>query len=65
MTVQLNRLDWSAFVDSPNPVASALMARVKIARESYFQERRGWRRWYSSWLKGILQNCISFLTISS
>ena len=32
MTVQLNRLNWSKFVDEPNPVASALMARMKIRK---------------------------------
>ncbi|MFN8614046.1 MAG: flagellar assembly protein H [Vulcanimicrobiota bacterium] len=31
-TVQLNRLNWSQFVDKPNPVASALMARMKIRK---------------------------------
>ncbi|MBI3208140.1 MAG: Rpn family recombination-promoting nuclease/putative transposase, partial [Candidatus Solibacter usitatus] len=29
--VQLNRLSWRRFVNSPNPVASALMAKMKIA----------------------------------
>jgi len=28
--VQLNRLDWRGFVDKPNPVASALMARMNF-----------------------------------
>ena len=32
MTVQLNRLNWSEYVDKPNPVASALMARMKIRK---------------------------------
>jgi hypothetical protein len=32
MTVQLNQLDWRAFVNQPNPVASALMARMKIRK---------------------------------
>ena len=32
MTVQLNRLNWCKFVDESNPVASALMARMKIRR---------------------------------
>ena len=31
-TVQLNSLNWSDFVDRPNPVASALMARMKIRK---------------------------------
>lgn len=31
--IQLNRLDWRAFVRNPNPVASALMARMAIAPE--------------------------------
>ena len=31
--VQLNRLDWKAFVTKPNPVASALMARMKFPEE--------------------------------
>ncbi|MBI3207516.1 MAG: flagellar assembly protein H, partial [Candidatus Solibacter usitatus] len=29
--VQLNRLSWRRFVNRPNPVASALMAKMKIA----------------------------------
>nr|WP_198648187.1 DUF4351 domain-containing protein [Cyanothece sp. BG0011] len=29
--VQLNRLNWRDFIDQPNPVASALMAKMKIA----------------------------------
>jgi hypothetical protein len=29
--VQLNRLSWRRFVNKPNPVASALMAKMKIA----------------------------------
>jgi hypothetical protein len=29
--VQLNRLSWRKFVNKPNPVASALMAKMKIA----------------------------------
>ena len=29
--VQLNRLQWRAFVNTPNPVASALMAKMEIA----------------------------------
>ena len=32
MTVQLNRLNWSDYLDKPNPVASALMARMKIRK---------------------------------
>ncbi|MBX3168631.1 MAG: hypothetical protein KF760_14540 [Candidatus Eremiobacteraeota bacterium] len=31
-TVQLNQLDWRAFVGSHNPVATALMARMKIRK---------------------------------
>ncbi len=31
-TVQLNQLDWAAFVNQPNPVASALMARMNIRK---------------------------------
>lgn len=31
--VQLNRLDWRAFVNKPNPVASALMARMNFPEE--------------------------------
>ena len=31
-TVQLNRLNWRRFVGSTNPVASALMARMRIAK---------------------------------
>jgi hypothetical protein len=29
--IQLNRLDWRAFVRQTNPVAAALMAKMKIA----------------------------------
>lgn len=29
--IQLNRLRWRAFVDQPNPIASALMAKMQIA----------------------------------
>ena len=29
--IQLNRLNWRDFVRSPNPVASALMAKMGIA----------------------------------
>ena len=29
--VQLNRMDWRAFLARPNPVAAALMARMRIA----------------------------------
>ncbi len=32
MTVQLNRLNWSEYVNKTNPVASALMARMKIRK---------------------------------
>jgi Domain of unknown function (DUF4351) len=31
--IQLNRLDWNDFLNHPNPVASALMAKMKIARK--------------------------------
>ena len=31
-TVQLNQLEWSDFVKNPNPLASALMARMKIGK---------------------------------
>lgn len=30
-TIQLNRLDWRDFVNRPNPVAAALMAKMNIA----------------------------------
>ena len=30
-TIQLNRLSWRKYVSTPNPVASALMAKMKIA----------------------------------
>ncbi len=30
--VQLNRLEWKAFLEKPNPVASALMARMNFTR---------------------------------
>ena len=31
--IQLNRLDWRDFVNRPNPVAAALMARMRVAPE--------------------------------
>jgi len=31
--VQLNQLNWRNFVDRPNPVASALMAKMQIAQD--------------------------------
>ena len=31
--IQLNALDWRKYLQTPNPVASALMAKMKIARE--------------------------------
>lgn len=31
--LQLNQLNWRDFLDRPNPVASALMAKMRIARE--------------------------------
>jgi predicted transposase/invertase (TIGR01784 family) len=31
MAIQLNRLDWRDFLDRPNPVAAALMAKMRIA----------------------------------
>ncbi|MCW3096145.1 MAG: hypothetical protein JWL77_1763 [Chthonomonadaceae bacterium] len=31
VTIQLNRLSWRDYVSTPNPVASALMAKMKIA----------------------------------
>jgi hypothetical protein len=30
LTIQLNQLDWRAFLTQPNPVAAALMAKMKI-----------------------------------
>jgi hypothetical protein len=32
-TIQLNRLNWRDFLRNPNPVASALMAKMKLAKE--------------------------------
>ena len=32
-TIQLNRLNWRDFVQQPNPIASALMAKMRIAPE--------------------------------
>ncbi|CCI14543.1 hypothetical protein MICAE_3030002 [Microcystis aeruginosa PCC 9806] len=31
--MQLNRLNWRDFLNQPNPVASALMARMNIAEK--------------------------------
>jgi predicted transposase YdaD len=31
-TIQLNRLSWRDYIDRPNPVAAALMAKMKIAK---------------------------------
>jgi Putative transposase, YhgA-like len=33
MAIQLNRLDWRDFLDRPNPVAAALMAKMAISPE--------------------------------
>ena len=33
LTIQLNRLDWKAFLTQPNPVAAALMAKMEIDPE--------------------------------
>jgi Domain of unknown function (DUF4351)/Putative transposase, YhgA-like len=30
--IQLNRLDWRDYIDRPNPVAAALMSKMKIAK---------------------------------
>lgn len=32
-TIQLNRLNWRDFIDRPNPVAAALMAKMQIAQQ--------------------------------
>jgi predicted transposase/invertase (TIGR01784 family) len=32
MAIQLNRLDWRDFLDRPNPVAAALMSKMRIAK---------------------------------
>ena len=39
--VQLNRLSWRDFVNTPNPVASALMAKMKIAPEDRWRGKMG------------------------
>jgi len=31
-SIQLNRLSWRSYIDCPNPVAAALMAKMKIAK---------------------------------
>lgn len=31
--IQLNRLNWRDYIDQPNPVAAALMAKMKIAKK--------------------------------
>lgn len=31
--IQLNRLNWRDYIDRPNPVAAALMAKMKIAKQ--------------------------------
>ena len=36
-TLQLNRLNWSEYLDKPNPVASALMARMKIRKRDQWR----------------------------
>ena len=36
-TLQLNRLNWSDYLDKPNPVASALMARMKIRKRDQWR----------------------------
>jgi hypothetical protein len=30
--IQLNRLNWRDYIDRPNPVAAALMSKMKIAK---------------------------------
>lgn len=32
MAIQLNRLDWRDYINRPNPVAAALMAKMQIAQ---------------------------------
>jgi predicted transposase/invertase (TIGR01784 family) len=32
-TIQLNRLNWRDYINQPNPVAAALMAKMKIAKK--------------------------------
>jgi predicted transposase YdaD len=32
VSIQLNRLNWRDYIDRPNPVAAALMAKMKIAK---------------------------------
>jgi len=36
-TVQLNRLDWRSYARNPNPLASALMARMRVASKERVQ----------------------------
>ena len=33
LAIQLNRLDWRNYLDRPNPVAAALMSKMKIAKK--------------------------------
>ncbi|PDV96813.1 DUF4351 domain-containing protein [Candidatus Chloroploca asiatica] len=37
LMIQLNQLDWRAYLSSTNPLAAALMARMRIAREERWQ----------------------------
>ncbi|MCS7079772.1 MAG: hypothetical protein NZ585_06950 [Chloracidobacterium sp.] len=44
LVVQLNRLNWRDFVNRPNPVASALMAKIGMAAEERVTPFGLWRR---------------------
>jgi Domain of unknown function (DUF4351) len=35
--IQLNRLNWRDYIDRPNPVAAALMSKMKIAKRALFE----------------------------
>ncbi len=35
--IQLNRLNWRDSIDRPNPVAAALMSKMKIAKRALFE----------------------------
>ncbi len=39
--IQLNRLKWQDFVGNPNPIATALMAKMQVKPEDYVTVRRG------------------------
>jgi hypothetical protein len=44
--IQLNRLNWQDYLNRPNPVASALMANMKIAKEDRVKAKLVSKCWW-------------------